>query len=98
MLRTSAQGGLRAFPGATPVGPLPRPIEAPRAAVCYVRNPRMRARKSSANCGLGELRSNRQGRNPCQPRIRWDLAIPNHDPSIREEELFAAGPIFTSAP
>jgi hypothetical protein len=24
--------------------------------------------------------------------------IPNHDPGIREEELFAAGPIFTSAP
>jgi hypothetical protein len=35
---------------------------------------------------------------PCQPRIRRDPAIPNHDPSIREKEFLAAGPIFTSAP
>jgi hypothetical protein len=35
---------------------------------------------------------------PCQPRIRWDPVIPNHDPSIREKEFLAAGPIFTSAP
>jgi hypothetical protein len=26
------------------------------------------------------------------------LRIPDHDPSIREEEFLAAGPIFTSAP
>jgi hypothetical protein len=30
-------GGLQTFVG-DPVGPLPRPIEAPRSAVCYVRN------------------------------------------------------------
>jgi hypothetical protein len=35
---------------------------------------------------------------PCQPRIRRDPAIPNHDPCIREKEFLAAGPIFTSAP
>ena len=34
----------------------------------------------------------------CQPRIRRDPAIPNHDPCIREKEFLAAGPIFTSAP
>ena len=38
------------------------------------------------------------GRAPCQPRIRRDPAIPNHDPSIREKEFLVAGPIFTSAP
>ena len=38
------------------------------------------------------------GRAPCQPRIRRDPAIPNHDPCIREKEFLAAGPIFTSAP
>jgi len=34
----------------------------------------------------------------CQPRIRRDPAIPDHDPCIREKEFLAAGPIFTSAP
>src|SRR5208337_781816 len=47
----SSLGGFRA----------PAPSHAPPSQRAGARNPRMRARESSANCGLGELRSDRQG-------------------------------------
>ena len=63
-----------------------------------VRNPRMRAAKSSAQVLVSVNSDYQTGCAPCQPRIRRDPAIPNHDPCIREKEFLAAGPIFTSAP
>ena len=41
----------------------------------------------------GELRF-RDRMSSCQPRIRRDRPIPDHDPSIRERSLLAAGPIL----
>ena len=78
--------------------PAPRPrTTAPQGA--GVRNPRMRAREVVAPIvGLSANSDYPDGCAPCQPRIRRDPAIPNHDPCIREKEFLAAGPIFTSAP
>lgn len=45
----------------------------------------------------GELRFSKQ-RVLCQPRIRWDAAIPDHDPVIREREFGAAAPFWKTAP
>src|SRR6201987_2121681 len=48
---------------------------------------------------LGSVNSGYQaGRAPSQPRIRRDPQIRDPDPSFREEEFLAAGPVFTSAP
>jgi hypothetical protein len=63
-----------------------------------VRKPRMRAGKSTYKFRSRGTPICETGCAPCQPRIRWDFAIPNHDPSIREKEFLAAGPFFTTAP
>src|ERR1700736_1934311 len=60
--------------------------------------PRMRAGKSTYKFRSRGTPICETGCAPCQPRIRWDFAIPNHDPSIREKEFLAAGPFFQHAP
>ena len=76
--------------------PTPHPAR-PSFKGAGVRNPRMRARKSITL--LVSVNSDLSDRMHSLPTcIRSDLVIPNHDPSIREEEFFAAGPIFRTVP
>jgi hypothetical protein len=49
-----------------------------------VRNPRMRARKSTTKLLVSANSDLIDRRTSCQPRIRWDLMIPDHDPSTQE--------------
>ncbi len=55
------------------------------------REPRMRAPKSSSKFRSWANPEFVRPGTPCQPRIRWDIYIPDHDPSIREKEFTRRG-------